>query len=310
MPTMVGFLAKRGTKSAGERGGSFGVVNAVLMGLVLFVTLYPFWYCVIVSLNDADNLVMGPLYFLPRKLSLENYGFVFKNRDLVRAFFMSVARTVLGMVLHTVFTGIAAYGLSKRNLLGRRLYTTIFVIPMYFTGGMIPTYLLIKDLGLIDRFLVYIIPSLFAFYHAILFMAFYESIPESIEESARLDGAGSFTVFFRLIIPVSMPIFATVALYAGVAQWNSWFDTAIYTTSRGLVTLQSIMIKLINETEAILEMQRMTADVVSEGGDMPQISPTTVRVATMMVTTVPIMVVYPFFQRYFVKGIMLGSVKE
>ncbi|MBE6884249.1 MAG: carbohydrate ABC transporter permease [Ruminococcaceae bacterium] len=296
------------SKLLSERFTLFDGANTLLMLLILFITLYPFWYCIIVSFNDSNDLLKGPLYFWPRAFSLDNYRFVFENPSLLSAFFVSVARTVVGMLLTVLFTGAAAYGLSKRDLIGRKYMMTYFIIPMYFGGGMIPTYLLIKGLGLLNNFLVYVIPSMWSFYYAILFMAFYDSIPESMEESAKIDGASVFTIFMRLILPVSMPIYATIALYCCVGQWNSWLDTVIYTKSESLVTLQYIMIKLVNEAEAQLELQKMMADTVTEMG-VNAVSPTTVRVATMVVTTFPIVVVYPFFQKYFVKGIMLGSVK-
>lgn len=175
---------------------------------------------------------------------------------------------------------------------------------------MIPTYLLYRDIGLLDNFLVYILPTAFSFYNCVLFMSFYESIPTALEESARIDGANTLTIFARIIFPVSKPIFATVALYSIVAQWNSWFDTLTYTKSADLVTLQSLMAKMLQAAENLKKMiMELSLRGTGVAMDM-NISPVTVRVATMVITTFPIAVVYPFFQKYFVKGIMLGSVKE
>ena len=292
------------------RGWAFTCVNTLIMILIVIVMLYPFWYCIIVSFNDANDYYLGPLYLWPRKFSLENYKFVLTSGQFGVAFRNSVLRTVLGTLLHCAVTGAAAYGLSRRDLLYRKFYTTVFVITMYFSGGMIPTYLLYRDIGLLDNFLIYIIPTAFGFYNCILFMSFYESIPAALEESARIDGANTLTIFARIIFPVSKPIFATVALYSIVAQWNSWFDTLTYTSSPNLVTLQSLMAKMLQAAE---NLKKMLMELSFQGGGVTvdvNVSPVTIRVATMVLTTFPIAVVYPFFQKYFVKGIMLGSVKE
>ncbi len=277
---------------------------------VLVIMLYPFWYCIIVSFNDANDFLKGPLYLWPRKFTLENYSFVINSSQMLVAVRNSVLRTVLGTVGHCIITGAAAYGLSKRDLVFRKFYTTFFVITMYFGGGLIPTYLLLRDIGLLDNFLVYIIPALWSFYNAILFMAYYESIPDSLEESARIDGASTVTIYFRIIFPASLPIFATVALYCIVGQWNSWMDTMLYTKSENLVTLQSMMGRMVQLAENMKKM----AEQLAKGGEgsassFMNVSPITVRVATMVITTFPIVIVYPFFQKYFVKGIMLGAVK-
>ncbi|MBO5069286.1 MAG: carbohydrate ABC transporter permease [Roseburia sp.] len=293
----------------GER--VFFSVNTLIMICLLVVMLYPFWYCIIVSFSDANDFLKGPLYLWPRKFTLENYDFVLSSNLFGVAIRNSVFRTVLGTVLHCVFTGAAAYGLSRPNLLYRKFYTTVFVITMYFGGGLIPTYLLYRNLGLIDNFLIYIIPSMFSFYNCILFMSFYESIPASLEESARMDGANTLTIFFKIIVPVSKPIFATVALYSIVGQWNAWFDTLTFTKSKSLTTLQSMMAEMLQAAENMEKLIQQLSATGATGANLAvaDVSPMTVRVATMVITTFPIVVVYPFFQKYFVKGIMLGSVK-
>ncbi len=289
----------------------FDIANTLFMVGILVVMLYPFWYCIVVSLNDPQDYYKGPLYLWPRVFSLENYKFVLQGDQFGVAVFNSVARTVLATVLHCVVTGAAAYGLSKRNIMFRKWYNRIFVFTMYFGGGMIPTYLLIRGLGLLDNFLVYIIPSAFGFYNAILFMSFYDSIPPSLEESARIDGASIWTIFFKIIFPVSKPIFATVALYQIVGQWNAWMDTMLYTKSDNLVTLQAILMRLLKAADNIRAMLETITGIGGQQADMAmKVTPVAVRVAAMVITTFPIVVVYPFFQKYFVKGIMLGAVKE
>ena len=287
----------------------FNIANTLIMLAVLLLTLYPFWYCIITSFNDSRDFIRGPLYVLPRKFTIENYSFIMSSRLVLTAARNSVLRTVIGTVLHCVVTGAAAFGLSKRDLIGRRVYTTLFIITMYFSGGMIPKYLLMRGLHLLDNFLVYILPMAWSFYNAILFMAYYESIPDSLEESARIDGAGAINIFFRIIFPSALPVFATIALFSGVAHWNSWYDTMIYTKSDSLVTLQAIMIRMLQQVESDKAAQKMMANLIGTEAVARNISPLTVRVATMVITTFPIVVVYPFFQKYFIKGMMLGAVK-
>ncbi|MDW7656303.1 MAG: carbohydrate ABC transporter permease [Bacillota bacterium] len=284
----------------------FDIINTCLMLIIAFITLYPFWYCLILSFNDGIDALKGPLYFLPRKISLENYEFVLNSPYILTALRNSVLRAVLGSVLSCAFTGLVAYGLSKREIFGRKAYMIYFTITMYFSGGMIPSYLLIKNLGLLDNFLVYIIPTMFGIFNAILFIAYYDSIPKELEESAFIDGAGVINIFFRIIFPTSLPIFATIALFTIVSQWNSYFDTLIYTSSDSLVTMQAVMSRMIAMAEAANEMNSKLA---AGSTAVYAISPVTVRVATLIVTAFPITVVYPFLQKYFVKGIMLGAVK-
>lgn len=285
--------------------------NTLLMICVIVAMFYPFWYCIIVSFNDASDLLMGPLSFWPRKFSLENYKFLFQGNKFSLAIRNSILRTVLGTITHCAMTGAVAYGLSRPNLMFRKVYTTIFVITMYFSGGLIATYLLYRDIGLIDNFLVYIVPGFFGFYNCILFMSFYESIPASLEESARMDGAGILTVFIKIIFPVSKPIFATIALYCVVGQWNAWYDTVIFTKSDNLITLQSILTTLLQAAENVEKMvSQLGGSGTAAGLAASKVSPLAVRVAAMVITVFPIAMVYPFFQKYFVKGIMLGSVKE
>jgi putative aldouronate transport system permease protein len=287
----------------------FEIINSTIMLIIMFTTLYPFWYCIILSFNDGIDTLRGPLYFWPRLFTTTNYVFILNSSRIQIAFMNSVLRTVFGTLLHLLFTGIVAYGLSKKHLVGRRAAMLFFIFTMYFSGGLIPVYLLIKGLGLIDKFIVYIIPGMWSVYNAILFMSYYESIPVSLEESAVIDGASKFQIFGKIIIPTSLPIFATVAVFVGVSQWNSWFDTVIYTSSDRLITLQSIMSKMIEEAEALQELNK---EMASSGSvtQIETIKPITVRAATLVVTTFPIAVVYPFLQKYFVKGIMIGSIKE
>lgn len=293
-------------ESIGET--SFNFLNIVGMVIVSFLTLYPFWYALILSFNDGFDALKAPIFFWPRVFTFENYSFIVSTPRIQLAFFNTVTRTTLGTLMHLAFTGVVAYGLSKRRIAGRKIYMLFFAITMYFNGGLIPTYLLIKNLGLLDNYLVYLIPMMWNFFHGILFMAFYETIPDALEDSAHIDGAGNLRIFIQIIVPVSAPIFATVAVFTGVAHWNAWFDTIIYTSSPRLITLQSIMSRMIAEIASMKEMSEMMESGGSFAGSL-NVTPVTVRAATLIVTTFPIIVIYPFLQKYFVKGIMIGAVK-
>jgi len=287
----------------------FDVVNYFIMIIVLIATFYPFYYCIILSFNEGKDAMIPGIYFWPRKFTLENYYFIFNNKLLITAFTNSVLRTVIGTVTSVLFTAMVSYGLSKKKLEFRKFYYGFFIVTMYFSGGLIPYYIVIKNLGLINNFLVYIIPSLFSFYNALLCISYFQTIPESVEEQALIDGAGVFRTFILIVLPISLPILATIALFSAVAQWNSYFDTMIFTSSQKLETLQNLLIKLIREAEYI---QKIKEDMSIKGGltaTMINVEPYTIRLATMLVVVFPILLVYPFLQKYFIKGIMIGSVK-
>ena len=221
------------------------------------------------------------------------------------AFLVSVARTLLGTVVCVAFTGLFAFACSHKNLMGRKLYITAMIITMYFSGGLIPQYMLYKELGLMNSFLVYIIPNLFSSFNAIIMMNAFREIPASLEEAAHLDGANDLRIFFQIILPISMPTIATMALYSGVWHWNAWTDSAFFITNKDLKTLSNVMITLINQSESAA--QTMVGNL--HQGEVTYTA-MTLRPAAMVICVVPIVVVYPFLQKYFVKGVMIGSVKE
>ena len=292
------------------------VINTIvyiLCAIVFIACVYPFYYCIIISFNEGNDASLGGIFWWPRKPTLENYKEVFKNEQLVPAFGVTIARTLVGTVLHVLFTGIIAYSLAHKELVFRNFYFNVLIIAMYVGGGTIPTFLMYKFLGLYDTFLVYVIPGMFGIWNCILMMNFFREIPASLEESARIDGANDITIFFRIIIPVSMPIIATIALFSGVGHWNDWYATAFYTKSRGLQTAASQLKEIIARsnltaitanTSANIESAQRAAETAAQN-----FTAETLRMATMVVTVFPITVIYPFLQKYFVKGIMIGSIK-
>jgi putative aldouronate transport system permease protein len=278
----------------------------VVCVLVTLISLYPIYYCLINSLNDGKDAMKGGIYLWPRIFSLENYKAVFQEDTLLRSFLMTVARTVCGSVLHVLFTAMTAYALSRRELMLRKLYVALGIITMYVGGGIIPTYLLYKNLKLINTFWVYILPGMFSFYNMILMMSFFRQLPESLVESARIDGATHFTVFRKVILPLSPPIIATVALFVGVNYWNDWYAPAYYILDEELMTMPATLLRLMNEAEAQQKLARLYSQVQVR----PSVTLESVRYATLIVSVAPITILYPFLQKYFIKGMMIGSVKE
>lgn len=293
-------LLKRRTKSEVV----FDTINVLIMLLICFLTLYPIWYVIVNSFNDGADAMRGGIYWWPRKFSLSAYQAVFQNAGIVQSMLVTVAKTVIGTLVHVVFTAMVAYALSKKELIGRKVYMTIGIITMFFGGGLIPTFLLIKDLGMIDNFMVYIIPAAFSMFDLIIFMSFFRALPASLEEAARIDGANDLFIFFKVVIPLSMPVIATIALFHGVYQWNDYFTGMLYINNSNMQPIQTYLYKVIaqsgsNQMAASASVSIAKTTVTSQS----------VKLATMVVTTFPIVCVYPFLQKYFVKGMLLGSVK-
>lgn len=234
---------------------------------------------------------------------MENYQAVFRDDTIWQSFLISVLKTVIGVVTHVFFCAMIGYGLSKNNVRGRKLYVTMGVITMFFSGGMIPTYLLIKSLGLLNSFWVYIIPALFSYYDVVILMNFFRNVPDSLEESAKIDGAGDWRIFLKIFIPLSMPAMATIALFNGVSQWNDFLTTKLYITDEYLYPLQMKLYEIIVQSQT-QSMQNIAGSVVIETTTKG------VQLATIVITTLPIVVIYPLLQRYFISGMMLGAVKE
>jgi putative aldouronate transport system permease protein len=289
------------------------VIIYVTMAVVLIVTLYPFLNSLAISLNYADDTSRGGVTFYPRVFTLQNYRTIFKNDRVYSGYFITIARTLIGTVSGLFFTAILAFALSHKQLAGRRFYTMFCLIPMYFGGGMIPMFLLIRSLGLLNNFWVYVIPNLLNLFNMILMRSYFQSLPEALEESARIDGARYYSVFWRIIFPISTPIVATICLYIGVFHWNSWYDAAYYVPLRqDLKPMQSVLISIINEASFA---ERIAANAGGAAFDMGNIARgrtvnvRSVTMSTMIITILPIVMVYPFLQRYFIKGIMIGSIK-
>ncbi len=285
----------------------FNICNVLILLVVCVVSLYPFYQMFMISLNDPIDAARGGIYFFPRKFSLESYVAVFQNEMLATAFAVTIARTVIGTVTSLLATSLLAYGLSKPKLMFNKFYMIFALITMFFSGGTIPYFIVMEGLGFVDNFLVFILPMLISVWNMIILKAFFQNIPGSLEESAQLDGCGWYRMFFSIVVPLSVPALATVGLFNAVTQWNSWFDANIFIFDKTyLYPLQTILMQIINQNEAKVQMDQ----IMGSAGGAIKVTSESLKIATMMVATLPIVLVYPFIQRFFVKGIMLGSVKE
>ena len=292
------------------------VINVVVVALaliVLMVTLYPFYYVILRSINEGIDSAKGGLFLFPRRPTLTNYRVVLGDPLIGTAFLMTILRTAVGTVAAVFFTAMVAYGLSKKQLVFRKTYSMIGLVTLYFSGGLIPTYLMYRALGLLNSFWVYIIPSLFTYFHALLFMAFFRELPQSLEDSAKIDGAGDFRIFVRIVLPLSSPVLATIALFVGVFHWNDWFASAYFVFNQKLWTVPTILIKTMSSLEAFYKVAAAQAQSIRPGAEMITsemlVTMESMKYATIVVTVFPIAIAYPFLQRYFVKGLLVGHIK-
>lgn len=293
--------------SLGDR--VFDTCNMIAMICLMIVTLYPFVNMIAVSFNDANDAVRGGIYLWPRQWTLDNYKYVFGESDIYHATLISALRTLLGTAVSVFCTAMLAYTLSRQEFVLRKSVTIFFVFTMYFSGGLIPSYLLIRNLNLIDSFWVYIVPGVIGVFNMIVIRSFIEGLPEGILESARIDGAGEFATFVRVVLPLTIPAMATVSLFVAVGQWNSWFDVFLYNSSNtNLSTLQYELMKILqttttSSTTAISDLYQ------SADNNTVMVTPTSIRATMTIIASVPILMVYPFLQKYFVQGMTLGGVK-
>lgn len=281
-------------------------VSTVISLLIFFITLYPFYYVVVISLNDGVDALRGGIYLWPREFTLTNYMQFLSDNKWISAIGVTVAKTVIGAGLTVLFTCLVAYGLSHEGLMFRRFYGTVLLMCMYFYGGLIPYYLVLRAYSLLNTFWVYVIPTMFSTYYCILAVGFFREIPAEMKESARLDGANELMIFFRIILPLSKALLATLALFAAVGQWNSWADTAFYAPgNKSLRTLAFLMRDIIIRNQ----VDTTSRQAMMQAAKHTTITASSVQMAAMIISILPIVLVYPFLQKYFVKGIMLGAVK-
>ena len=286
------------------------VIIYIFLAFLAFVTFYPFWNGLVISFNSGSDTAMGGVTFWPRDFTLENYGIVFQDNRLLNGFKISVLRTLIGTISSILVTSIFAYGMTKRELIGRKYYMIMCIVTMYFGGGLIPTFMLVRGLGLMDSFWVFIIPSLVSVWNMIIFRTFFNGLPSGLEESAKIDGCGNWGIFFKIILPLSGPVIATLSLFTAVSHWNEWFLPSIYINNENLLPIQTMLRQILNSN--IMSEQMSNLDSASQAvlSRMQSVTSKSLSMATMMVATLPIIMVYPFVQKHFVKGVLVGSLKE
>ena len=294
---------KKITRTPGE--WVLDIVKVVFLAFVVVVTVYPFWNIFIISINDATDAIRGGLYFLPRKLSLSSYAEILGRSTFLASIKVSVGRTLIGTPIAVLVTAMLAYPLSRKDLVGRKFWNLLFVFTMYFGGGLVPYYMVLKGIHMLNTFWVFIFPMMMSVYNMILIRSYIESMPDSLFEAAKIDGANDLVVFVKMVIPLSKPILMTVALFVAINQWNSWFDAYLYTSDQALKPMQSILVEILNQYQT----GASTSQAMSNAKAGVTVTPDSIRMAATMVATLPIIIVYPFVQKYFVKGIMLGAVK-
>ncbi|MDD7333113.1 MAG: carbohydrate ABC transporter permease [Lachnospiraceae bacterium] len=283
----------------------FTIFNTIFMILFVVITLYPVINTLAISLNDGTDALRGGIYLWPRKWTMKNYITVLQKDNLITGAIVSVARTVIGTVLSLVANAILAFIVSRKRFLFKKQLSLFWVITMYVNGGMIPTFLLYKNLHLTNSFWVYVVPGMISAFNMLVIRTYMNGIPDSLEESAQLDGAGYTTIFVKIISPLCKPVYATVALFVAVGQWNSWFDAMLYNRmSDKLTTLQYELMKLLSS----VTNQGNSAEAMKNA--LGTVTPTSVRAAATILTMLPIICLYPFLQRYFVTGLTIGGVKE
>jgi len=284
---------------------TFDSFNYLFLALLVIVTIYPFYYILIYSISDSIEAQKG-VYLWPAGFSLEAYQTTISLPGIQDAALVSLLRTVLGTLLTVFCCSFFAYLITKDEMPYRKFIYRFVLVTMYFNAGFIPWYLTMKAYGLQNNFLVYIVPSALSAFNVILIKTFIEQLPASLEESAKIDGAGYFKIFAYVIFPLSMPIIATIAVFAAVGQWNTWFDNFFLVENPKLQTLQLVLWNFLNQST---NLSNMTTEQLTRGDMVRSLTPQSIRMTITMLVTLPIVLVYPLLQRYFVKGIMLGAVK-
>jgi len=295
----------------GYSGLALDIFIYLIMFFILIITLYPFLHTVAVSFNDALDSLRGGIGIIPRQFTLFNYQNLLRDDRIIRATFVSIARTVVGASLNLFACMCLAYVLSRKEYVLRYFMLRMLIFTMFFSSGLIPFFLLMRQLGLVATFWVYVIPGMVSAWNVIIMRSFIEnSIPDSLVESARIDGATEFTTLFRIVFPLSLPVVATVVLWTAVGQWNSWFDVSLYNSTRpDLFTLQFELQRILMQTLAIGNVHQAAEMGHAMAQGVQVTSPQATRAAMTIVATLPILMVYPFLQRYFIQGLTLGGVK-
>ena len=288
----------------------FYVCNVLFMLLIAVVVLFPYANILAKAFNEGTDTMKGGIVIWPRVFSFENFATIFKDSAFWPAFNVSVIRVLVSVVLCCLVQYMAAYAFLDKRFIGRKFFMILLLIPMYFSGGIIPAYILYSNIGMLNNYLVYVLPGCFSVYNMIIIRSYLESIPSSLAESAKVDGANDLRVAFQIIFPLAKPVMATIALWVAVGSWNDWTTTLYYITDKSKYTLQYVLMQVLKESEkiqAIIKAAQLEGETINI---QQKISTESVRCAQLIVTTLPIVVTYPFLQKYFIQGMTLGAVKD
>jgi putative aldouronate transport system permease protein len=281
----------------------------IFLGLAMLVVLYPLIYIISASISNPADVNSGKMWLLPKGITFEGYRIIFQDSAIWRGYLNTLLYTVLGTSINLAVTIPAAYALSRKDFVGRNFFTAMIVLTMFFDGGLIPTYLVVKNLGLIDTIWALVLPNAAAVWNIVIARVFFQStIPKELEEAAIIDGASNFKMFMKIILPLSMPIIAVMGLFYGVGHWNSYFDALIYLSDKALFPLQLVLREILVLQEMSSQNTGMTGSMAEAMHSKQQLA-AVIKYGVMIVSTLPIIIVYPFLQRFFVKGVMIGSLK-
>ena len=282
----------------------FDVINVILLFLLSVIMLYPFVYIFAIAFNTSADTLRGVIWLYPREFTFENIAVAFQDTRIYMSLLVSLARVVVTTVLAVLLTVMLAFGILDKNLIGRKFFIKYIFFSTLFTGGIIPFFLLMRDLHLANTFWIYVMPALYSFYNTIIVRVAFEAVPASLAESARLDGAGEFRILFRIYFPLSMPAIATIALFSIVFHWNDWFAGAFYVSDERLKPAATLLQEIISAA---------SSDPTGPGGPgtgSSDIMSQSLQMAFVVILVTPVIIVYPFLQKYFVKGAVIGSIKE
>ena len=293
--------------SRGEK--IFQTANYLFLSIMGLFTLYPFVYIFALSLNEGIDSAKGGIYLWPRVFTWMNYKMVLSSPIIQSAYLVTIGRTVIGTFGGLLITALAAYGLSFRQLPGRKMLTFYMLIPILFNGGLIPYYLQLRDLGLLNSFWVYVIPSLFGVWNMFVMRTYFTGIPESLKEAATIDGANQLQILLHIVFPVSLPMLAAIGLFIGVWHWNEWFSGYFFVDDMKLKPVQAILQRLM-DASSLSDLAGGSPEQMARNSRDFQMTITAIKMATVMVGTLPILLIYPFLQKYFAKGVLIGSINE
>ena len=290
----------------------FYAVLVIILTLFSIAMIFPYLNVVAKAFNEGYDTMQGNITIYPRVPTLQNFLTLFNNDLIIHSGFISISRVIIGTLLALIVQFSAAYAIKKKNLKGKEAILVFLMIPMFFGGGLIPVYILYSKIHLLNNFLVYVLPGAFSLFNMVIIRTYLSTIPDSFEESATIDGANEITIMFRIMIPLSMPILATIALWTLVGHWNDWVTTLYFITKTKLYTMQYVLMRILREHEEIQKMIQesiMLGQAVKEGTGT-KATQQSIQAAQIVLTTIPIIITYPFLQKYFIKGVMLGAIKE